>query len=456
MDAFEPKRFREQGHALVDQLADYLEDAESRRLPVLPASAYGALDAQFSAAFPAEPTTNLHDLLERVLAHSNHLHHPRYIGHQVTSPLPSVALLSLVSALLNNGMAVHDMGPAGTQMELSLMRFLASRLGWDDRAEGVLTSGGSLGNLTALLAARRARAGNERADHLALLVSEQAHYSVERAATIMGWGPEGIIKVPVDDICRIRVDALPSALSRAGSRRVVALVGSACSTTTGAFDPLDELADFCERHDLWFHVDGAHGASAALSTKYASLLRGIERADSVVWDAHKMLLVPALVTAVLFRDGRHSHATFVQEAEYLFRSDADSRESRFNVGRRTLECTKRMMGLELYGALALHGTRYFDAYVTSRFDLGRRFAEMLGEEEDFEVPVPPACNIVCFRYRPSGDDQARIAEALAASGRFYIVSAKLAGRPVLRVTIVNPLTTEEDLRALVVAIRELA
>ncbi len=136
----------------------------------------------------------------------------------------------------------------------------------------------------------------------------------------MGWGAEGLIPVPVDERFKMRADALDGALrqAHASGRKVIAVSASSCSTATGAFDPLEPIADFCRQHGLWLHVDGAHGASASLTPKYRSLLAGIERADSVVWDAHKMLLMPALLTAVVFRNGSPSFHAFAQHASYLF------------------------------------------------------------------------------------------------------------------------------------------
>ena len=141
-----------------------------------------------------------------------------------------------------------------------------------------------------------------------------------------------------------------TALARAtrAGRKAIAVVASAGSTATGAFDPLEPVADFAQAHGLWFHVDGAHGAAASLSPKYRAQVKGIERADSVVWDAHKGLLMPALVTAVLFRDGARSFDAFSQEAHYLFHGDGDDARPYSDVGLRTLECTKEMMPLKVY------------------------------------------------------------------------------------------------------------
>jgi L-2,4-diaminobutyrate decarboxylase len=274
----------------------------------------------------------------------------------------------------------------------------------------------------------------------------------------MGLGEAAVIPVAVDERFRLRPDALPEALAQAGARRVIALVASAGSTATGAFDPLAPIADFCAAHGLWLHVDGAHGASAALSPSLRPrLLDGIERADSVVWDMHKMMLMPALVTAVLFRDGRHCYEAFAQEASYLF-AGRDPRAEWMNLANRTLECTKRMMSLKVYATLQLLGTRCFADYVEHTFDLARRFAARIAAAPDFELAVEPDANIVCFRHVPPGASdldrlQQRIRQRIVESGRFFLVQTTLPRGLYLRTTLINPRTSEEALAALLDAVR---
>lgn len=465
--AFDPATFRAQGHAVVELLADYLARAETGQMPVLPPTPPEELAARWPAVFPEQPSADLLAVLQRVLAEANHFHHPRCVGHQVAAPLPSAALLDLVTALLNNGMAVYETGPGSTVMERAVLAWMAAQLGFSPAAGGVLTSGGSAGNLTALLAARQAKAGFDAWQEgspggppLAILVSEQAHYCVERSARIMGLGAGGVVKVPADAAFRLRPDALPAAFDQAtrAGRKVIAVAASACSTATGTFDPLDAIADFCEARNLWLHVDGAHGAAAALSPRHRTLLRGVERADSVVWDAHKMMMIPALATAVLFRDGRRAYEAFAQEASYLF--DREGRDE-WNLASRTLECTKRMIGTQLYAALAVHGTQLFADQVARCFDLGKTFARLLRAESDFELAVEPDCNIVCFRHAPAGAEnldtlQERIRRRVLAEGAYYLVQTKLPRGLYLRVTLINPLTTEAELAGLIAAVRQAA
>ncbi|MBM3275594.1 MAG: pyridoxal-dependent decarboxylase, partial [Candidatus Sericytochromatia bacterium] len=394
--AYDPEAFRRAGHQVIDRLADYLAGMLARpETAVLPWVDPDAQVARWETGFPAAPADDaagaLDALIGDVLAAANHLHHPRYIGHQVAVPLPSAALGELAGALLNNSMAVYEMGPVGTALEKVVVRWLAAAIGLRAGADGVLCCGGSIGNLTALLAAR-AHSAPEEGERLALLTSEQTHYSVRRAAQVMGWGDEGVFTVAADGRFRLDPADLQPAFERArdAGRRVVAVVGSACSTATGAYDPLDAIADFAAERGLWFHVDGAHGASAALSRRYRHLVAGIERADSVVWDAHKLMMLPSLITAVLFRDGAHSYETFSQQASYLF----ERRPAWYNLAERTLECTKRSLSLPVYAALKVHGTDLFATYVERTYDLAREFASAIAAAPDFELAVEPQSNIV--------------------------------------------------------------
>ena len=461
-DLYDPDAFRALGHQFLDQLADHLaatRDAGSKVLrwqePQDKLKSLPPLDGH------SDPTAPLH-LLQRLLAESNKLHHPRFVGHQVNPPLPLAALLGLVAGLLNNGMAVYEMGPLQTAMEQRVVDWMCQKLGYPATADGVLTSGGSIGNLTALLAARQAMPGDAWQHGMqqgAVLVSEQAHYCIDRAVRILGLGQDGVVRVPVDSQFRLRADALPAALQQAAARgrTVFAVVASACSTATGSFDPLPQIADFCRDHGLWLHADGAHGASYCLSPKHRHLLTGIERTDSVAWDAHKLLLMPALITGVLFRDGRRSYAPFAQEAGYLFAPEPRPHDR----GQRTLECTKRAMGSLLYTSLQTLGEAPFVQFLDHTMFLAAEFTAMLEAAPDFELACRPQANIVCFRHLPAGggdlDAHNRaVRERLLRDGRFYVVQATLPEGVYLRTTLINPRTTVDDLRELLDVIRELA
>ncbi|WP_040398333.1 pyridoxal phosphate-dependent decarboxylase family protein [Cesiribacter andamanensis] len=468
--AYDAEEFRTAGHALIDQLANYLNQAYQGKGPKVlewksPEEQLAFWQNYAPAGNAPTPSTKLFaDLLQ----HSIHLHHKQYMGHQVAPPLPHSALASLLSALMNNGMAVYEMGPAASALEKVVAQTFTRALGWGEAADGFLTSGGTLANLTGLLSARRAKAGGDvwnrgNSEKLALMVSAEAHYCVDRAVRIMGWGEEGVIKVPVNERLQMRTDLLEAYYQQARQAgiRVIAVVGSACSTSSGSYDDLEAISRFCRRHDLWMHVDGAHGGGAIFSPTYRHLLTGVDGADSVVIDIHKMLMAPSITTLLLYKEGLQAYHTFSQKAQYLWEQSGD--EEWYNLAKRTFECTKHMMSARVFTILHLYGTQVFDDYVTTLYTLGRTFASMLQQQPDFELALEPQANIVCFRYRPQGVPQqqldalnSRIRRKLLEGGDFYIVQTTLHEQVYLRTTLMNPFTTEVELNGLLKEIRTLA
>lgn len=459
--AFDPGGLRQQGEAVLALLVQHLEGSLRREGAVMPRGTPAELCLRFPPEFSPQGDGALVEHIERALRASTNLQSPRFVGHQVATPLPAAALCDLVAAFINNGMAVFEMGPAASAMERAVLRFLAEQAGLPATSGGVLTSGGSLGNLTALLAARQAagkragfdiwRQGLRNLPQLCILVADTAHYSVARAARMLGLGDHGVILIETDERLRMRPSSLATELAAAKRRQKlpIAVVASAASTAAGAYDPLEPIADLCAEHGVWLHVDGAHGASLLLSEKHRHKLAGVGRADSLCWDAHKLMLMPALITAVLFRDAMDGAAAFAQEAGYLFEDDnAEWAE----IGKRTVECTKRMMSLKLYACLRALGTDAFAAHIDTCCALATEMAAK-ARARGLEVLTEPECNIVCFR--PPGIDGGKLSalrRRLLEEGAFYLVQLHRKDGLWLRCTFTHPLTTGQDLDALLDAI----
>jgi L-2,4-diaminobutyrate decarboxylase len=473
--AFNPETFRRQGHKMVDQLADYLQSCRSHEpgFPAIPWKSPVDMEAfwktSFSSAGSIDPDFNLSDFTDTVIRDSLHLHHPRNMGHQVVPPVPTAAIVEFLAALLNNSMAIYEVGPTSTAIEKVVTDWLGQQLGMGTQSAGILTSGGSIGNLTGLLAARQHSAdydiweeGFKDKHHYAVMVPADSHYSIARALKIMGWGEKGIVKIPVNQRRQIDTSTLETSYREATVRglKIIAVAANACSTSTGSYDPLHEIAEFCEKYKLWMHVDAAHGGGAVLTSKYKHLVKGIECADSVVVDFHKMLLCPALTTAVVFKKGELAHETFSQKAEYLL--DKKNKDNWYDIAQRTLECTKEMMGLKIYALLKMYGARLFNDYITRTYDLGKEFAKLIESSADFELALEPAANIVCFRFKPDkifeDEDLNRInrsiREKLKEIGEYYIVSTLIDGVLYLRTSLMNPFTTVEHLSGLLEFIRK--
>lgn len=412
-------------------------------------------------------------LVRSILDRGQNLHHPHYIGHQVPASVPLAGLFDAIASITNQVMAIYEMGPWATAVEAALVERIGVQVGLGaGEFAGHITHGGSLANLTALLTARNVVLGESwetgvRRDGPppVLVVHAEAHYCLARSAGILGLGTQQVIKAALDERRRIdpqRLDQTLTDLKRKG-HPIVAVAACACATPIGAFDPLNDIADVCQRHGVWLHVDAAHGGAAAFSPTHRPLLAGLERADSFIIDAHKMMFVPALCAFVFYRNRDHRYEAFQQDAPYLFDPSAPDLAD-FDVGLRTVECTKRAAAYGLWGIWSIFGTQLFADLVDLTFGLGRRFYEMLLAAPDFDPLHEPQCNIVVFRHVPDemrdaapqdlGRFQLTLRRQLIESGRFYIVPTSKDGIAALRVTVINPLTTEADLTELLTAIRE--
>jgi L-2,4-diaminobutyrate decarboxylase len=477
---YDPSLFRQTGHRLIELLAERLQRDTGRHDPVLPWKepadlvrlASGSLDAAESCRAKEDTLSRFEALIAQILGHSIHLHNPRYVGHQVPASVPIAGLFDAVGAVINQGMAVYEMGPWATAAERALVERLGQEIGWKQGDfAGLVTHGGSMANLTALLTARNLslegcwEKGIPRdAPRPVLLVHSDAHYSIARAAGVLGLGTDQVLRIGLDPQRRMDPVQLEHALAAAASQRhtVVAVVACACATPTGSFDPLRPIAEICHRYQVWLHVDAAHGGSAVLSARHRNLVEGLELADSIVWDAHKMLFVPALCAFVFYRRRADSFQTFRQHAPYLFDPSAPGL-AEYDSGVRTLECTKRAAAVGLWGLWALFGPQLFADMVDLTFDLGKRLYEILSAAPDFQPLHQPECNIVAFRYRPDqltdasphdlGCFQLELRRRIIESGDFYLVSTRIEGVGALRVTLINPLTTSADLDLLLATIR---
>ncbi len=465
----------EYGTAL-DVLAEFVREAQQRRRPVLHQRPLGELAAELDLdrliAEGGLRDAAFRRFLTGYLGAATRLHHPGYMGHQVTIPHPMGSVAALVDAVSNNPMAIYEMGPSAAAVEFTVVNWMLGKAGWrpsplppgarselqsgggapagdgESNGGGVLTHGGSLANLTAFMAARGRIAPDAWRDgtprDLVIVAPQGCHYSIARVADIFGLGRQALRAAPCDDDGRIvpgELAALLQALRREG-RRVLAVTANACATAAGLYDALRDIALVCREAGVWLHVDGAHGASALVSGRDRVLLDGLELADSLVWDAHKMLRCPGLCAAVLVRDARDLDNAFHDDASYLFH---EKELPGVDLIHRTVECTKAALGLKLFFVLAAEGEAALGRFVERQADLAKEAARYLRAQPGFEVAVEPQTNIVCCRV--DGDDalQLKLRERLIASGSHYISTAEFRGRRWLRLVLMNPATGMEDI-----------
>jgi len=413
------------------------------------------------------------DFVINYLDNTNHLNHPHYMGHQVPVPHDLAGIPELIHGTINNPSSLYEMGPAGSTCEGFMINWMLDKLEWLKNdyynfkfeigsPSGVLTHGGSVANLTALTAARSAISpdswDNGNPSNLVVMGSASAHYSIIRSLSILGLGKKSFIPIPVDKNEVIDVSKLESIYKKLilEEKKVMCLIANACATSTGLFDPLDQIGDFCQKYNIWFHVDGAHGAAALVSNLNKKLVKGIEKATSLIWDAHKMMRVPSLCTAVIFKDFKHQAGAFQQKGSYIFHNDEvvgmDSMAY-------TVECTKSALGTKLFWAFAIEGEKAIENFIDYTFSLCQSFYNILKKDSDFEIPYEPQSNILCFRYikfSQKDEFQLKLRYQIINNKHFYITSCEMNGIRYLRVVLLNPSTNVTHLKKLIIEIKKIA
>ncbi len=428
----------------------------------------GELAARFDEPIPMGMRA-IDDILARidrdVLADANHLLHPMYVGHQVSAPLPAAAWTEIVVAALNNSLAVWEMSPTLTMLERRVISWMCELAGYGPEAGGTFTSGGTEATFSALLAARAALMPDAWEHGMegplpVVLCSEHTHYAVTRAIGEMGLGMRNAITVAADADYRMDPAALAATVDAvlASGRRVMAVVATAGQTATGAFDDLDAIADVCDAHGIWLHVDGAHGASALLSPTHRGRLTGLARARSLAWDPHKMMLMPLAAGMVLVRDRRDLSAAFTQRAPYLFHGAVDESP---DLGTSSFLCSRRGDALKVWVALQRYGADGIGALYEHLCAGSHALHDRMLARDDFAPVHAPMSNILCFRWVGAEGEPMRALHAAAAdritdlvrarynaSGDGWLTVTTLGGQRVLRVTIMNPRTSAAHLDTL--------
>ena len=457
------------GQEMVELWAELLE-----RLPELPISRRRSVDrvrAAIARPVPDEPVPRdqLLDYLRTLT-----FEHATYTGHSgfmayITGPgtIPGAAA-DLLMAALNQNLGGWRLSPAATEIELALTRWFGQRLGLPETAAGMITSGGAMANFMGLKAARDARAGRDvrrsgvgDGPALTLYASGEVHDVNTRAADMMGLGMDAVRRVPVDDRLRLRVDALREAVEAdiGAGARPVAVVATAGTVATGAIDPLDAIADVCEEHGLWLHVDGAYGGVAALTDALRPRFAGIERADSVALDPHKWLYTPHSGGAVVVRDFEALSAAFALDPSYTH-EDKDLTGHGIDYYAYGPQFSRGFHALKVWVSLLAHGWDAYQRRIVHDCELAAYLYRRAEAHPELEAVGEQSLSIACFRYVPpdwAGEGvedrlnrlNERLMTELQWSGRVFPSNAVLNGRFVIRACIVNYRTEAEDVDALV-------
>ena len=402
----------------------------------------------------------LDELFERYVTKGYNTAGPGYLAYIPGGGVPSAAVADLIADAVNRYVGVWTAAPALAQIEAEVLRWFCGIVGYPEGAGGFLTTGGSLANLSAVIAARQARLGEEPAGGVAY-VSREGHHSLEKAASLAGIPGSRVRVLPVDELFRLRVDALFEAVQRdrAAGLRPFLVCGSAGTINTGAVDDLEALADAARELDLWMHVDAAYGGFFAMTERGAQAQRGLSRADSVTLDPHKGLFLPYGTGCLLVRDPSHLRDAHCVAADYLPKMQEESEFVDFcDI---SPELSRDFRGLRVWLPFRLHGAAAFRANLDEKLDLARWAAERLVELEDLEIVAQPQLSLLAFRLTPPGLDDERtdrvnqaLLERVNARRRVYLTATRISERFVLRICVLSFRTHLDRVRECVEAIGE--
>ncbi len=451
-------RFRDLGGQFLDLAAQWL--AEESQAPVLRHRSGVELAALLDQPPPEQGMGDadlLAELRDKVLRHSRHNGHPRQLTHVCASPDPVGALADLLASTINQNVTAWRSAPSAVAMERQVVRWLDTLVGFDAGGHGLMLSGGSEANLHALGAAvehaRRRHPGIPR-ERMVLYTSRETHLSLAKAARFLGVGH--VRSLAVDAARRLRVDALRDALTedRAHGLLPVMVAGSAGTANAGSIDPLVELAAICREHDVWFHIDGAYGAPAALTPAYSFLREGFALADSLSLDPHKWLYAPFDIGVLLVRDPQHLRDAYAETSEYITVTETAPLEAHafWDHG---MGLSRRFRALKLWIMFKLRGIDAYRSAITANIQVREYLDARIAAEDELER-LASGLSISCFRFRPAGVDAASldrinkwIQRQLLASGEIVLSPTTLDGRYSLRVCIVNFRTRPHDMDWLV-------
>ena len=446
-----PDEMRRLGYRAVDLLVERIAGLGDG--PAWRGATRAEMEERLREPPPEEPVDQdaLFERLERdVLPFAGHHDHPRFFGFVPSCPTWPGVLGDFVASGTNlfAGTWLQSAGPSTA--ELVVLDWFRQWLGWPPETSGVLVSGGSQANLTALACAREAVPG-AKSGHAVIYLSSEGHSSVPRAVQVLGFADGQVHLVPVDDLHRIRPDAFAAAIRADvdAGRQPFFAVGNAGSTNTGAVDPLDAMAEVCRDTNVWFHVDGAYGGFAVLTERGREALAGIERADSATLDPHKWLYQPYEAGCLLVREGTRLGEAFNIMPDYLQDTVVGGRE--VNFADRGIQLTRSARALKLWLSLEFFGVGAFRAAIDRSLDVARHAEAVVEATPNLELLSGAKLGVVCFRRRYDGLDElaeeaanVELVSALRHSGEGLVSSTRIAGRYALRMCVLNHRSGEED------------
>jgi aromatic-L-amino-acid/L-tryptophan decarboxylase len=457
---------RDWGNSVIQLMTDYLGDLRDRR--VYRHMSSREIRDRLDAALPTKGI-QFDELLkvfrETVIPFSRQNAHPRMFGYVQSPGIPIAAFADLLASTLNANLTVWRSAPAPAEIERLTIDWIRQILGFNAEAGGIFVSGGSMANLAAIAAARQAK--DKSSARLRMYASSETHFSMAKAAALLGIGRENVCHIAVDERFRMRLDDLVAKITAdvGAGYAPFCVVANAGTVNTGAVDPLAEIRDVANRFQLWMHVDGSYGAFAVLAKSVHGLFAGLERADSIALDPHKWLYLPVDVGCVIYRMPEIAQATFAHEAEYtrIMGEEADEAFAFWDYGP---ELSRRFRALKIWMLLKGVGLHSLGEAIESNLACARYLESMVGASDDFEMVAPVELSIFCFRHVPmqlrNESPQAidafneRLLVALQRDGSSYLSNTTLGGRFALRGCVLNYRTSLRDMEILLDDLRRVA
>src|SRR6266566_1333103 len=457
---------RDWGNSVIELMADYLGDLRDRG--VYRHMSSREIRGRLDGALPAKGT-DFDGLLkvfrETIIPFSRQNAHPRMFGYVQSPGTPLAAFADLLVSTLNANLTAWRSAPAPVELERLTIDWIRQILGFDSEAGGLFVSGGSMANLTALGAAQQTR--EHSLGRLRMYASSATHFSITKAAALLGIGRENVQHVAVDEHFKMRMDDLVAKITADLEAGYVpfCVVGNAGTVDTGAVDPLREIRDVANRFELWMHVDGSYGAFAVLAPSARKLFAGMEQADSIALDPHKWLYLPVDVGCVIYRDPEIARATFAHEAEYT-RMFGEKEDEAFVCWDYGPELSRRFRAVKVWMVLRGVGLDRLSEAIESNLACARHLESMVQASDDFEMVAPVELSIFCFRHVPRqlrsespgainafNED---LLVALQRDGSSYLSNAMLGDRFALRGCVLNYRTTLRDMNILLDDLRRVA
>jgi len=454
------------GYEVVDAIIDHF-DTQKEKKPVALASRE-EMDTMFLEKAPENPEDAhkvLNFVLENVMTKSNIVSHPKSFSFV---PGPS-NYISAMADTLATGFNIFSGGwaasPAAAELEIVTLNWLLKIFGFPEKkGGGIFTSGGSMANLTAIVTARRIKCGDDFSKAV-IYLSDQAHSSNIKAIRILGFKKEQIRIIPTDIEFKLSMNKLRNAIAkdRLEGLQPFCMVATAGTTNTGTVDPLSELSKICKKEKIWFHIDGAYGGAAILSKDGKKLLKGIEKADSLTVDPHKWFFQPYEMGCLLVRNSKWLKNTFTETPEYL--RDVEGNESEINFYDHGVQLTRRFRALKFYMSIKTFGLKAFRDAITYNIKLAENVEDLLRKSSNWEIISPATLAVINFRYNPIGNKLSEkeldelnqyISEKVVGSREALLVTTVLNGQTVLRMCLINPRTTIDDVKETILLCNEFA